>query len=93
VVFYLTVWGSAYRSDLVYDDKADAEASVRLDKKARYTSGSLEGDMTIGQRLWFGKAIRGSKIAELIALPGVFMGKLSNGKPFIVRSSDRFTVR
>lgn len=44
-------------------------------------------------KLYFGKIFRGNKIVSAMVLNGVVMGKLSNGRPFIIaaRDLDKFT--
>lgn len=51
--------------------------------------------MSVGSKLYMGKVFRGSKVVEYLRLPGVHMGKLSNGRHFIIADGDmeRVTVR
>lgn len=47
----------------------------------------------IGKRMYYGNVFRGNKITECLELPGVIMGKLSNGRTFIFAAGSKVTVR
>jgi hypothetical protein len=49
--------------------------------------------MNIGNKIYFGKVFRGQKIVSVVPLRGVTMGKLSNGRYFILRDDAKVTVR